>query len=590
MRLSSPIFSTKLASRPRNQRILANPVHPQRSFVGRVVRELGRHRLAAAAVDIIGASSMQASNDDGRDARKRKAGPDMEATAATAAAAAEPTPASEVVPEVKGQGKRKKKGSEEDMKTREFIHSLHMAAKHNDMGTAMALWEGARENKIELPANLYNTLLYVACGGESWEMLARRDQSFVPKLDLKDPLAPTAGVNRLKAMSAEEFEARRLGCIDAAAKVWAAMQEAGIPLDEARCMSLARVEALKGEPSKALEWAHTCIATKQSAALRVFHPALVGYALAGDVAAAKRVDVLIKSLEQATMDLTEYEYALLLETYFKAGAWEDITSVFIRMQEDLNQLQATTLSLIESFFKGSRARKLLKHSAKEQGKPYTTWDVQSGCTVDATGLCKAAEASLKMIDLKDHEWESFATGIAALARRIEAGKSNFDGFIEWYNRNGPYDVMIDAANVAYFGQKGNFRWNQIMAMTRHIEKQYPPPLKVLVVLHVKRLKDAEARNPAVQAFVEETKAKKSFYYAPHGSNDDWYWLYASARAKGKGTLISNDELRDHIFGLLRPKHFLKWKERHIVHYRFAPNGAPLLEYPSATAVRSPLYL
>lgn len=47
-----------------------------------------------------------------------------------------------------------------------------------------------------------------------------------------------------------------------------------------------------------------------------------------------------------------------------------------------------------------------------------------------------------------------------------------------------------------------------------------------------------------------------------------YWMYACVCARDKGLLVSNDELRDHIFSLLRPKHFLKWKERHIAHYYF----------------------
>lgn len=40
-----------------------------------------------------------------------------------------------------------------------------------------------------------------------------------------------------------------------------------------------------------------------------------------------------------------------------------------------------------------------------------------------------------------------------------------------------------------------------------------------------------------------------------------YWLYATVRARDGGLLVSNDELRDHIWSLLRPKHFLKWKVR-----------------------------
>lgn len=39
--------------------------------------------------------------------------------------------------------------------------------------------------------------------------------------------------------------------------------------------------------------------------------------------------------------------------------------------------------------------------------------------------------------------------------------------------------------------------------------------------------------------------------------------------------MSNDELRDHIWAMLRPKHFLRWKVRHIARYGFAGAGASL---------------
>jgi hypothetical protein len=32
--------------------------------------------------------------------------------------------------------------------------------------------------------------------------------------------------------------------------------------------------------------------------------------------------------------------------------------------------------------------------------------------------------------------------------------------------------------------------------------------------------------------------------------------------------VSNDQLRDHVWNLLRAKHFLKWRERHIVNFDF----------------------
>ncbi len=51
-----------------------------------------------------------------------------------------------------------------------------------------------------------------------------------------------------------------------------------------------------------------------------------------------------------------------------------------------------------------------------------------------------------------------------------------------------------------------------------------------------------------------------------------YWIYAAVAAGESGLLVSNDEMRDHIFQLLAPKFFLKWKQRHQLKYRFGING------------------
>ena len=48
-------------------------------------------------------------------------------------------------------------------------------------------------------------------------------------------------------------------------------------------------------------------------------------------------------------------------------------------------------------------------------------------------------------------------------------------------------------------------------------------------------------------------------------------------------VISNDEMRDHHFGMLHSRAFLRWKERHVVHFDI-PHGvsegaAPRLQQP-----------
>ena len=45
-----------------------------------------------------------------------------------------------------------------------------------------------------------------------------------------------------------------------------------------------------------------------------------------------------------------------------------------------------------------------------------------------------------------------------------------------------------------------------------------------------------------------------------------YWMYAAVKAGRDGLLISNDEMRDHIFQLLAPKFFYKWKQVRLMHF------------------------
>lgn len=62
-------------------------------------------------------------------------------------------------------------------------------------------------------------------------------------------------------------------------------------------------------------------------------------------------------------------------------------------------------------------------------------------------------------------------------------------------------------------------------------------------------------------------------FSPQGHNDDWYWLYA-AMASGKDCkVVSNDEMRDHHFGMLAPRAFVRWKEQHVVHFAFKKQGS-----------------
>ena len=56
------------------------------------------------------------------------------------------------------------------------------------------------------------------------------------------------------------------------------------------------------------------------------------------------------------------------------------------------------------------------------------------------------------------------------------------------------------------------------------------------------------------------------YKTPPGMNDDWFWMHAAL--KYKALVVTNDEMRDHHFQMMAPKFFLRWKERHQIHFDF----------------------
>lgn len=103
----------------------------------------------------------------------------------------------------------------------------------------------------------------------------------------------------------------------------------------------------------------------------------------------------------------------------------------------------------------------------------------------------------------------------------------------------------------------------------------------LVVLHKKRIRSL-LEDVSKRKLIEEWTDQGLLYGTPYGSNDDWYWLYAAVKLKC--LLVTNDEMRDHIFELLGSNFFFRWKERHQVRYTFMKGNLKLTMPPSYSLV------
>ena len=408
---------------------------------------------------------------------------------------------------------------------------------------------------------------------------------------------------------------------------WTRMQAAGYPAEESTYTHLARIAAMRGDADAALAHARTVAASHRAALagqrppgggramiarLRTYQPALLAYALRGDAAAARAIDAELQGLG---IDLAEGELALLLEA---AGRGEDAAlaaEALHRMTHELARLSEPSAEVARRFFLSPAASasdalaaapdctadgdgsnnaadaSAAANSSPLAGKRPRAWAVERTSAVDpATGACALAGGAARLVDLSDTDWDAFAAAVRALALKSAKAPDAFERFVEWEARHGPFDRCVDAANVALFGQNyagGAFRLEQVRRVHAALaaadaarggggadgERQEPPGGRTLVVLHVRRKGEPSSRARDNAAWLDDLARERRFWWAPPGSNDDWYWLYASVRARGRGLLVTNDEMRDHVFQLLRPKHFLKWKERHVVRYDFGGAGA-----------------
>ena len=134
----------------------------------------------------------------------------------------------------------------------------------------------------------------------------------------------------------------------------------------------------------------------------------------------------------------------------------------------------------------------------------------------------------------------------------------------------PYDVVIDGANIGFFKRNFEFAprhvdYEQIDWMVKHFTKLGKKVLLVMHYRHFTRHMLPDKYKPLCDSWINDG----ILYQTPPGMNDDWFWMHAAL--KYKTLVITNDEMRDHHFQMLAPKFFLRWKERHQVHFDFGGN-------------------
>ncbi|XP_054786220.1 proteinaceous RNase P 1, chloroplastic/mitochondrial-like isoform X2 [Prosopis cineraria] len=364
-------------------------------------------------------------------------------------------------------------------------------------------------------------------------------------------------------------------------EIYENMRQEGVPMNEAALTSVARIAMSVGDGDMAFEMVKQMKMLGINPRLRSYDPALFAFCNNGDVDKAFSVE---KQMLEDGVIPEEPELESLLRVSILAGKTDKVYYVLHKLRTTVREVSSSTADMIISWFKSKQASKvgkrkwdkrLMKEIIANNGGGWHgqgwlgkgQWKVFH-TTIGTDGMCKCCGVHLATIDLDPIETEKFADSVASIAIMRER-KSNFQKFQKWLDYYGPFEAVVDAANVGLFSQR-RFMPSKINVVVNGIRHKLPSKRYPLIILHNKRITGHKMYEPFNKELIEKWKNADALYATPTGSNDDWYWLYAAI--KFRCLIVTNDEMRDHLFQLLGNDIFPKWKERHQVHFSFSDTG------------------
>lgn len=429
---------------------------------------------------------------------------------------------------------------------------LNKCSLEKDLREAIRLYDEARVNKVPLNVDHYNVLLYLCTAGSN---SGREGDGFEGVFGLKK------GFEIYKQMSLDN-----------------------VAPNEATFTNAARLAAAEQDPEMAFDLVKQMKACGILPKLRSYGPALFGFC--AKMMAEKAYEVDAHMVENGVL-AEEPELSALLKLSYEAEKTEKVYEMMHRMRAAVRQVSEETAGVVEDWFSSKSAEDIgkenwdvgkvkdgiLKGGGGWHGQGWLgtgKWKVVR-TEVDESGVCRSCGEKLICIDIDPKETENFGDSLVKLA--CEGGvKADFVLFQAWLRRHGPFDAVVDGANVSLVHQV-TFSFQQLKCVVNQLREMSPSKKLPLVILHRNRVKRGPATDPSNKKFLESMKKAGALYLTPHGSNDDWYWLFAAVNSKC--LLVTNDEMRDHLFQLLGTGFFPRWKEKHQVRLTPAKPGLNL---------------
>eukprot|EP00668_Euglena_longa_P033842 GGOE01043501.1.p1 GENE.GGOE01043501.1~~GGOE01043501.1.p1 ORF type:complete len:683 (-),score=121.61 GGOE01043501.1:140-2188(-) len=402
-----------------------------------------------------------------------------------------------------------------------------------DLGNAYLSFEASIAAGEPVRVSAMEHLMYRLTKGEDWAQLVQRNnrpnQTALCRVEVHNLFSGPCTPVSMSALECMQRIYERLQPTGRSTKIAVLMARA---LAQAGDAQAAEAMALEEAPQQ-----------EPKVSLRCFTAALVAWASRGE---HQRAAGLLQTIRQRQLHLTECEYALLWQSVPTTTTSDFMEGVLWDMQRELEgELQPSTIDHIRAYFEGIGA------SIKE-------------VTVQRDGLFNSSQGleRLKRLDMPPEELQRLRSVVENVAKA-----NNLDplGFKDWLAQKGPFDVVIDAANVALFRQNsedGFFRFKQIhqayQAAQRSLGLARP-----LVILHHRWLISC---NQQSQLFLKELNAADALYTV-HWGYDDLLWVYAALL--NSCPFITNDNLADvhHLLGA--PEGFHRWVRQQRIVYKVA---------------------
>ncbi|KAL7592204.1 hypothetical protein Lser_V15G34200 [Lactuca serriola] len=425
-----------------------------------------------------------------------------------------------------------------------LLSLLCRCSKESNTEEALRLYDEALLNNVPLNVEHYNKLLYL-CSSSNTNLGLKRGFEIYKRME--------SGNNDTKVVP-----------------------------NEATFTTMARLAAAREDPELAFDLVKKM---KEgcgiSPRLRSYVPALSGFCKKGMADKAYEVDSYMIDNGVAA---EEDELAMLLQVSFDTKREDKVYEMLQRLRATVRQVSEDTATLVEDWFKSDCAKGIgkvkwdvgkVKEAVVKGGGGWHgqgwlgngKWKVVR-TEMDEKGVCQCCGEKLVSVDIDPSETENFASSLSTLACQRET-RADFLLFQEWVQKHGPFDAVVDGANLGHI-KKNYFDFNELKSAVNSARKLSPSNKLPLVILHSCRVKGRENGNSRNKTTLQHWKESGALYVTPHGSNDDWYWLYAAISSKC--LVVTNDEMRDHLFALLGTSFFPRWKEKHQVRVSVSREG------------------